>query len=90
MKQNELFNAISNKSGASKGDVESVMKALGEVTTKALGNGDDVTIPGIAKLVTKDRAARMGRNPKTGEAVNIPAKTVVGVKIAKALADHVA
>jgi DNA-binding protein HU-beta len=47
------------------------------------------TIPGIGKLVLVDRKARMGRNPKTGEAIQIPAKTVVKFRVAKACKEAV-
>jgi DNA-binding protein HU-beta len=47
-------------------------------------------LPGFIKLEAKLRAARKGRNPKTGAELDIPAKTVVRVKVLKALADHVA
>lgn len=47
------------------------------------------TIPGIGKLVLVDRAARMGRNPATGETIQIPAKTVVKFRIAKAAKDAI-
>jgi DNA-binding protein HU-beta len=47
------------------------------------------TIPGIGKLVLVDRKARMGRNPKTGETIHIPAKTVVKFRVAKACKEAV-
>jgi len=47
------------------------------------------TLPGIGKLVLSKRKARMGRNPATGEAIKIPAKTVVKMRIAKALKDAI-
>ncbi len=47
------------------------------------------TIPGIGKLVMVDRAARMGRNPATGETIQIPAKTVVKFRVAKAAKDAI-
>lgn len=50
---------------------------------------DTFTLPGIGKLVLKDRAARMGRNPKTGEAIKIKAKRVVKFRIAKAAKDAI-
>ena len=53
------------------------------------GAGDGFTIPGIGKLVKVDRAARMGRNPATGESIHIPAKTVLKFRIAKAAKDAV-
>jgi len=50
---------------------------------------DTFTLPGIGKLVLKDRAARMGRNPKTGEAIQIKAKRVVKFRVAKAAKDAI-
>lgn len=90
MKTNELMNSIANKTNMAKFDVEALLKAQAEVVHQALANGDDVTLPGLVKLETKDRAARVGRNPQTGEAVNIPAKTVPTAKPVKALKDAVA
>ena len=48
---------------------------------------DTFTLPGIGKLVLNNRAARVGRNPKTGESINIPAKRVVKFRVAKAAKD---
>jgi DNA-binding protein HU-beta len=50
---------------------------------------DTFTLPGIGKLVLKNRAARMGRNPKTGEAIQIKAKRVVKFRVAKAAKDAI-
>jgi DNA-binding protein HU-beta len=50
---------------------------------------DTFTLPGIGKLVLKNRAARMGRNPKTGETISIPAKRVVKFRVAKAAKDAI-
>lgn len=50
---------------------------------------DTFTLPGIGKLVLKNRAERMGRNPKTGEAIKIPAKRVVKFRVAKACKDAI-
>ena len=55
-------------------DVEAVLQALKDVTAQELTAGGEVP---LGKLKTKDRAARMGRNPRTGEAVTIPARRVV-------------
>lgn len=56
-----------------KADAEAVLRALGPIVQKALAGGDHVGLPGIGKLVAKTRAERAGRNPKTGEALTIPA-----------------
>jgi DNA-binding protein HU-beta len=53
------------------------------------GAGDGFTIPGLGKLVKVDRAARMGRNPATGETIQIAAKTVLKFRIAKAAKDAI-
>ncbi len=50
---------------------------------------DTFTLPGIGKLVLRNRAARMGRNPKTGETIQIPAKRVVKFRVAKAAKDAI-
>jgi DNA-binding protein HU-beta len=50
---------------------------------------DTFTLPGIGKLVLKNRAARLGRNPKTGEPIQIPAKRVVKFRVAKAAKDAI-
>lgn len=90
MKKDELIDAIAGDAGMTKRDVERVIDGLGEVASAALAGGDEIVLPGLGKFKTKTRAARNGRNPHTGEAMQIPAKTVVDFKVAKALADRVA
>lgn len=58
-------------------DVEAVLKMLGAVAARELAAGGEVPLPGLGKLKTKDRAARMGRNPRTGAPLYIPACRVV-------------
>ncbi len=62
------------------------LQGLSEAQLKKAG---EFTLPGIAKLVLQKRKARMGRNPATGEAIKIPAKTVVKARITKNLKDSV-
>lgn len=93
MKKADLIKAITddvNALAVNASTVEAVLSSLSLVTSKALGEGDDVTIPGLVKLDTKERPARKGRNPSTGAEINIAAKTVVTTKVLKSLADHVA
>lgn len=90
MTKADLLKAIADETGESQATVDAVLSSLSMVASKALGEGDDVTIPGLVKLDTKKRAARQGRNPKTGEAIQIAAKTVVTTKVLKGLVDHVA
>ena len=63
---------------------------LGSIAELAYANAKDgFTIPGLGKLVVVNRAARTGRNPKTGEPMKIPAKTVLKFRVAKAAKDAI-
>jgi DNA-binding protein HU-beta len=90
MNQAELVTAISNDTGVSKTQVESVLKSLGNHVQLELNGGSEVTLPGIGKLSVSTRAARTGRNPQTGEQLQIAAKQVPKFSAAKALKDVVA
>lgn len=57
-------------------DVEAVLNVLGDVATRELATGGEVPLPGLGRLKVKERAARTGRNPRTGEALAIPASRV--------------
>lgn len=74
----------------SKTDVAALLDALGDVTTSQLKDGGEVPLPGLGKLAVKAKAARTGRNPKTGEAIQIPAKRVPGFTATKPLKDALA
>ena len=65
------------------------LELLAELAVKETKKNGEFTIPGIGKLVKAERKARMGRNPQTGEAIKIPAKTVVKFRLAKAFKDAV-
>ena len=71
-----------------KKQVKAILGTIAELAYKNASEG--FTLPGIGKLVVVQRAARTGRNPKTGEAMKIPAKTVLKFRIAKAAKDAVA
>jgi nucleoid DNA-binding protein len=66
-------------------DVEVVLDALGIACVERLAAGDDVTLPGIGRLKVKARAARMGRNPRTGEPMSLPPKRGVTFNAGKKL-----
>lgn len=87
MNQAELIAAVSDRTDISKGDVENILKATGAVVQENLPLSGEITLPGIGKLKTKQTAARIGRNPKTGDAIKIPAKTKAVFTVAKALKD---
>lgn len=89
MKKSELINAISNESELSKGLSEKALDALAVVLKKQLLDGEALLIPGIGTFSVIQKAARLGRNPKTGDTVEIPAKKTVKFKATKTLADAV-
>lgn len=89
MKQSEFLAAVAAAAGFSQVDTAKVIDAFTAVTATALSEGKDVGLAGFGKFAPSDCAARTGRNPQTGEAIQIPAKTVVTFKPAKALADKV-
>lgn len=82
-----ISQAVQTEQGrtVSKTDVTAVLDSLSSVVNHALKLDDDVTLPGIGKFKTQRKAARTGRNPRTGDAVMIAAKTVVKFVPAKSL-----
>ena len=87
--KSQLLDKLANASGMSKKDVASFLDALANTAYDEVKNNGEMTLPGIGKLVKKNRAARMGRNPATGESISIPAKTVVKFRVAKAAKEAV-
>ncbi len=90
MNKAELINAATEKAGLSKKDTETAVNAAIEVITEALKQGDKVQLVGFGAFEVKGRAARTGRNPKTGKQISIPASKVPVFKAGKALKDAVA
>lgn len=89
MNKAELINAAAEKAGLSKKDTESVLNAAIEVISQALAEDDKVQLVGFGAFEVKSRAARIGRNPKTKESIEIPASKVPVFKPGKALKDIV-
>jgi len=87
MKKLELVTAISEKSELSKKDSEKALKAFEEVITETLASGRPVQMVGFGTFDVTDRAARVGRNPKTGEELQIPAMKTPKFKAGKPLKD---
>ena len=90
MNKTELIAAITEKTGFTKKDAEKALNSVVEVITDALTNGDKVQIVGFGSFEVKKREARVGRNPKTKEAIEIPATKVPVFKAGKLLKDNVA
>ena len=90
MNKTELIAATAEKAGLTKKDAERAVNAAIEAVTAALVAGEKVQIAGFGGFETKKREARTGRNPQTGEAIQIAASNVPSFKAAKALKDAVA
>ena len=90
MNKTELIAAAAEESGLTKKDTERAINAAFEAISTALANGDKVQIAGFGSFEVKDREARTGRNPHTGEAIEIAATRVPGFKASKTLKDAVA
>ena len=90
MNKTELIAAVAEKSGLSKKDAEKALAAVVDSLTDAMVKGDKVQLVGFGSFESKTREARMGRNPKTKEAIEIPATRVPVFKAGKALKDAVA
>lgn len=90
MNKAELVTVIVEKTGVMKKDAEAVVAAALETITGALQEGDDVRLVGFGTFGVRKRAARTGKNPRTGESVQIPAATIPTFKPGKALKDIVA
>ncbi|HJH62724.1 MAG TPA: HU family DNA-binding protein [Firmicutes bacterium] len=89
MNKAELINAAAEKAGLSKKDTEAAISAAIDVITAALCEGEKVQLVGFGSFETKSRAARIGRNPRTKEQINIPASKIPVFKAGKALKDTV-
>jgi DNA-binding protein HU-beta len=89
MGKSELFNHFAELFGLKRAQAREYFDALLALSEKELKRTGEFSIPGMVKLVVQKRKARMGRNPATGEAIKIPAKTVVKARIAKQLKDSV-
>lgn len=89
MTKSQLMQTLAEKTNMSKKDVMSMWDILTALAYSEVKSSGEMTLPGLGKLVKKHRAARMGRNPLTGAQIQIPAKTVVKFRVAKAAKDAV-
>lgn len=89
MNKSELIDAVSGKSELSKADAGRAIDALVEVIGKALKKKDKVALVGFGTFMVRERAARKGRNPKTGAELKIKASKTPAFKAGKALKDAI-
>lgn len=85
----ELVSAIATKTALKTADVDAVVKEMQKVIAAQMKAGGEVRLPGFGTFKTSERAARTGRNPKTGEPMEIGARTVVSFSAGKRLKDSV-
>jgi DNA-binding protein HU-beta len=89
MGKSELFAHFADRFEMKRAQAREFFDELTILAEKELKRSGEFVLPNMVKLVVQKRKARMGRNPATGEAIKIPAKTVVKAKIAKPLKDTV-
>jgi len=89
MNKAEFIEAVATKADLSKQDAGSAVDAVLDSLTDAMKGGDQVTLIGFGTFLVRDRPARDGRNPRTGETIKIPASKMPSFKAGKALKDAV-
>ncbi len=89
MNKTELVDAVAAAADLSKASATRAVDAVIDSVTQSLKGGDTVTVVGFGTFLVRERAARTGRNPQTGQAINIAASKVPSFKAGKALKDAV-
>jgi DNA-binding protein HU-beta len=87
--KSQIVSYVANKFDFSKKMAESIIEEMAALAVAETKKAGAFTFPGIGKLVLVKRKARVGRNPATGQPINIPAKTVVKMRVAKACKDAI-
>lgn len=85
----DLIDGVASKSGLTKKDATAAVEGLLETVTETLAEGERVQLIGFGSFEVRDRAARKGRNPQTGEEIQIAATKVPAFKAGKGLKDAV-
>ena len=89
MNKSELVVAMAEKAGMPRKEAETMLNAFIESVTEALKSGDKVQLTGFGAFEVKERSARKGHNPATGEEIDIPASKAPVFKAGKALKDEI-
>ncbi len=90
MTKSEVIKTLAEKTAVDRKTTVRFMDNLVALVVRETKRGGEFLIPGLGKAVKANRKARMGRNPQTGEAIKIPARTVVKFRVAKAAKDAIA
>jgi DNA-binding protein HU-beta len=89
MTQSEILNHFAEKTGLKRAQVKDFFDQLAELASNEVKNNGEFALPGFGKLVLSERKAREGRNPQTGETIQIPAKTTLKFRLGKSIKDTV-
>ena len=89
MSQSEVVNHFAEKFGLKRSQVKELFEELATLASSEVKESGEFVLPGFGKLVLSERKAREGRNPQTGETIQIPAKTALKFRLSKGLKDSV-
>jgi DNA-binding protein HU-beta len=89
MTQSEVFNHFAEKTGLKRAQVKEFFDELANLASSEVKGNGEFVLPGFGKLVLSERKAREGRNPQTGETIQIPAKTTLKFRLGKSIKDTV-
>lgn len=89
MTENQFKTAVADKTGLTKVQVSELFTVVGDVVARETKKGEPVPLPGLGRVRLVKRAARMGRNPQTGEAIKIRASKKLRFTVAKPLRERV-
>ncbi len=89
MTKSQFVSLLADKAEINKKQADEILGIIAKTAVDETKKNGQFVLPGLGKLVKSQRKARMGRNPQTGEAIKIPAKTVVKFRVAKACKDAV-
>ena len=89
MNKGELIDAIATSTDLSKNVIDNIVSATIETVMDTVADGEKVTLIGFGNFEPRDRKARDGRNPKTGEVIKIPATTIPAFSVGKGFKDRV-
>ena len=89
MSKNQLATELAEATGTNKKTATQFIESLSDIAYREAKKNGEFTVPGLGKLVKSHRAARTGRNPQTGEAIQIKARTALKFRVAKAAKDAI-
>jgi DNA-binding protein HU-beta len=89
MTQSEVINHFAEKTGLKRAQVKEFFEELANLASSEVKSNGEFALPGFGKLVRSERKAREGRNPATGETIQIPAKTTLKFRVGKGMKDSI-